>query len=85
MRRGLGFLVAGDVLAASVVVTGGPAAGDVPSAGSATETAYTAGRYIVTFADEPIASYDGYVRGFPATRPAAGEKLDPDSPVIAAP
>ncbi len=30
---------------------------------------YTAGRYIVTFADDPVADYDGYEEGFPATRP----------------
>ena len=41
---------------------------------------YTAGRYLVTFADEPVASYDGYERGFPATRPQPGRKLDPTSP-----
>ena len=36
---------------------------------------YTNGRYIVTFKDEPAASYDGTVKGFPATRPARGQKL----------
>ena len=38
-----------------------------------------AGRYIVTFVDEPVASYDGYKAGFPATRPQAGKKLNPNS------
>ena len=33
---------------------------------------YTAGRYIVTFADAPAAEYNGYEKGFPATaRPPA--------------
>lgn len=45
-------------------------------------TAYTAGRYIVTFTDEPAASYDGYVDGYAATRPRAGRNIDPDSPAV---
>ena len=40
---------------------------------------YTAGRYIVTFADDPVAEYTGYVKGFPATRAAAGKKLNAPS------
>ena len=41
---------------------------------------YTDGRYIVTFGDDPVASYEGYERGFPATRPQPGGKLDANSP-----
>src|SRR5262245_22825301 len=40
------------------------------------------GRYIVTFADDPVASYDGYQQGFAATKPKAGDKLDPDSSAV---
>jgi subtilisin family serine protease len=47
-----------------------------------TASAYTAGRYIVTFADEPVASYTGYKTGFAATRPAAGKKINPASPAV---
>ena len=43
---------------------------------------FDAGRYIVTFADEPVASYDGYEAGFAATRPHPGAKLDPSSPAV---
>ena len=43
---------------------------------------YAAGRYIVTFADEPVASYDGYEAGFAATRPHPGKKVDPSSPAV---
>jgi subtilisin family serine protease len=46
-------------------------------------SAYAAGRYIVTFADEPVASYTGYKAGFAATRPAAGKKLNPKSAAVA--
>src|SRR6266545_4399846 len=34
------------------------------------------------FIPEPVASYEGYLSGFPATRPQAGRKLDPDSPAV---
>ena len=67
--------------ASSVAGVGGPA-----SASNATRanhgSAYTDGRYIVTFADEPVASYEGSRRGFPATRPQPGRKLDPNSPAV---
>ncbi|MGW0582165.1 S8 family serine peptidase [Streptomyces sp. NPDC002920] len=35
-----------------------------------------AGRYLVTLADQPIATYDGGVEGIPATKPAEGGKVD---------
>ena len=40
---------------------------------------FKAGRYIVSFADTPVAEYNGYVKGFAATRPAAGKKLNAHS------
>jgi hypothetical protein len=43
-----------------------------------------AGTYIVTFVDEPVASYDGSVPGFAATRPQPGRKIDPNSPAVRA-
>jgi subtilisin family serine protease len=49
-------------------------------AGSGAAHAYTDGRYLVTFGDEPVASYDGYQSGFAATRPQPGHKLDASSP-----
>src|SRR4051794_10689639 len=41
--------------------------------------AYSAGRYIVSFTDEPVASYTGYAKGFQATQPARGHKLNANS------
>ncbi len=40
-------------------------------------TNFTAGRYIVTLADDAVATYDGGVNGFQATAPDPGEKLKP--------
>lgn len=56
-----------------------PAAAAAAAKASTAPTAWTAGRYIVTFTDDPLASYDGYRAGFPATRPKAGRKLNPNS------
>ncbi|MEO7398029.1 MAG: S8 family serine peptidase, partial [Ilumatobacteraceae bacterium] len=52
------------------------------TAGKGSTTAYAAGRYIITFADDAVASYDGYVDGFPATKPNQGSKLNPNSPNV---
>ena len=59
---------------AATGTTSAPAAGDI--------AVYAPGRYIVTFEDEPVASYEGYEPGFPATRPRPGRKIDPDSPAV---
>jgi subtilisin family serine protease len=59
-------------------VAAGLAAGAAPaSAAARTDRQLTAGRYLVTFADEPAASYEGSVKGYARTRPDAGKKLDP--------
>jgi subtilisin family serine protease len=39
-------------------------------------TAFTNGRYIVSFDEDPLASYTGTVKGFPATAPTRGHKLN---------
>ena len=38
--------------------------------------------YIVRMADEPAAAYTGKIRGYAATRPATGEKLDASRPEV---
>jgi hypothetical protein len=40
---------------------------------------YTAGRYIVSFVDDPVASYTGYKAGYAATRPTAGKHINPNA------
>src|SRR5688572_24319075 len=74
--------VAALAVAVSVVAVGGGSA-LASSAERVTRGAgYTDGRYLVTFADEAVASYDGYEAGFPATRPHPGRRLDPNSPAV---
>jgi subtilisin family serine protease len=38
--------------------------------------------YIVQMKGDPVATYDGDIRGFPATRPAPGKKLNPNSAAV---
>jgi len=49
------------------------------SASPNNSASYSDGRYIVTFVDDPVGTYDGYQAGFVATKPKAGHKLDPAS------
>ena len=67
--------------------SGAPAS---PTAGTASfvqkapqkgDRTYRAGRYIVSFTDEPLATYDGSKSGFAATRPAPEGKLRANSAV----
>ena len=83
VRRGFLAAVAVVAMAAPVVgVAGGQVAADVATGGTGTGSTYTTGRYIITFADDPVASYDGYATGFPATRPRAGRNINPDSRAV---
>jgi subtilisin family serine protease len=86
--RYLGLIAAAGLLASTAMSTGAATAAPLTAASSAKSqsapAAYSAGRYIVTFADDPAASYDGSRKGFAATRPAAGKKLNTDSAAVKA-
>jgi len=43
---------------------------------------YTNKAYIVRLAEQPVTAYDGSIKGFQATRPRKGEKIDPNSPAV---
>jgi subtilisin family serine protease len=87
-RRLVRFAVAASVaLAPAAVLTmqaqaSPPTSVATQSAAPAVGQVYKAGRYIVTFADEPAASYTGYATGYAATRPARGEKLKSNSKAV---
>jgi len=71
------------VPAGALAAQAAPASGvTVKAAAPASGHAYEAGRYIVTFADEPAASYDGYAKGYSATAPRHGQKLKTDSTAV---
>ena len=44
--------------------------------------ATASGAYIVQMKDAPAVSYRGGVPGFKATKPAKGQKIDPNSPAV---
>ena len=69
------------LLVSAGLAAGGPAASaaskSTSPASQRAQKAVTAGRYLVTLADEPAATYEGDVKGYARTRPDAGKKLDP--------
>src|SRR5215212_8218134 len=71
--------VASAALFALLVTTLAPTAIAAPSAAN---RGFTAGRYIVTFADAAVADYTGYEAGFAATQPKAGQKLNKNSAAV---
>ncbi len=72
MRR-VSVLVVMSLLLTSIVGV------SVTQAKQTTDGPFEAGRYIVTFSDEPVASYTGYKKGFAATAPKAGKQFNPNS------
>ena len=89
--RNLGLVAATGLLTVTVTTgtsTAGMSLSSSPAESSAgragTQVAYTTGRYIVTFDEDPVASYDGTRRGFAATRPARGQKINPASAAVRA-
>jgi hypothetical protein len=74
-------LIAAPVVA---IAAGSIALATMSNAASAPTNAssYRDGRYIVTFADDPVAAYDGYASGFAATKPNAGQKLNRNSAAV---
>jgi len=65
--------------AALAMLVGAMAPGAMAAGQGQQAASFTAGRYLVTFADAPVAEYSGYVKGFPATRSVAGKKLNAHS------
>ena len=81
-RRSWVVLLGVAALAASIVAPSVQAAGSAPAHGKASASGYVAGRYIVTFVDDPVASYTGYKAGYPATKPSAGKHVNPNSAAV---
>jgi subtilisin family serine protease len=80
-------LVSGLVFSTAVAMRGADAASTVGGTAASTPasaSAYRDGRYIVTFAEDPVASYAGSVPGFAATRPNRGQKIDRNSKSVQA-
>jgi hypothetical protein len=67
----------GAVLAAGLLTTGIAPAQPAPA-----KSKYTTRAYIVHLADPPVVAYTGGVAGLAATRPARGQKIDPNAPAV---
>jgi subtilisin family serine protease len=77
-------VLAGGLTTALAITTigflGGTAANAAPTtpfSQPSGKTSFESGRYVVTLADDPAATYDGGVSGFDATKPGAGDRLNP--------
>jgi subtilisin family serine protease len=42
----------------------------------------TSGTYIVQLAEDPVTAYTGTIKGYKATKPSKGQKIDPNSPAV---
>jgi subtilisin family serine protease len=71
--RSLGAFGALAALAAVIVAV-------VPAAGGT--TAQATGTYIVQMAQSPVVAYEGGIAGFERTKPAKGEKINPNSAAV---
>ncbi len=49
---------------------------------SAAKQKFSNNAYIVRLAEQPVVAYDGSIKGYKATRPRKGQKIDPDSPQV---
>jgi subtilisin family serine protease len=67
-------------LSLTVLALLGAVVGPVNAAGSGGQ--YARGLYIVRMADLPAVAYDGSIKGYKATRPAPGSKIDPFAPDV---
>ena len=77
-RRLLATVLSTALATATLTVLGASTAPPASAAqAGAPHASYQAGRYLVTFADEPAATYEGGVAGYPRTRPDSGKKLNP--------
>ncbi|MCB2179602.1 S8 family serine peptidase [bacterium] len=68
------------VLALSITFT---ASADPPTFGGQVEESEN-GLYIVQMLDQPVVAYEGDVSGLKATKPAKGEKINPNNPKVEA-
>jgi len=79
-RRLLTALGASLLLLAALLPTA--ASGAQPVVRNGAHQFTKAGIYIVQMRDFPVVAYDGSISGYAATKPAKGEKIDPNSAVV---
>jgi hypothetical protein len=70
------------ILAGGLAGTASAAAPEKPDTASLNKNKHTNSVYIVRMADDPVVAYDGSIKGYPATAPKKGQKIDPDNPQV---
>ena len=65
------------VAAMSVPFSAAVAAPSADTKSAATKK-YSNDAYIVRLAEQPVVAYDGSIKGYKATKPRKGQKIDPD-------
>jgi hypothetical protein len=77
------------LISASALVLAGGLAGTASMAAPIKAKAASAGKskqsnsvYIVRMADDPVVAYKGGIKGYSATAPKKGQKIDPDNPNV---
>ena len=78
------------LLSAAALTVAGGLAGTTPSIaapgnaedGSVGKSKLSNSVYIIRMADAPVVTYTGDIKGYPATKPRKGQKIDPDSPLV---
>ena len=53
-----------------------------PAAKANEASKFTNDAYIVRLAEQPVSAYDGSIKGYQATKPRKGDKIDPNSPAV---
>ncbi len=71
------------VLAGGLAGTASMAAPIKSDTASANKSKHTNSVYIVRMADDPVVAYKGGIKGYSATAPKKGQKIDPDNPNVA--
>jgi subtilisin family serine protease len=69
-------LTATAALSVPAIVVAAPASSE---AKAAAKDKYTNNAYIVRLAEQPVTAYAGGIKGYPATKPRKGQKIDPNS------
>ncbi|HET7201874.1 MAG TPA: S8 family serine peptidase [Steroidobacteraceae bacterium] len=57
-------------------------AGPIAEARPTAKSPYTNKVYLVRLSELPVVAYDGSIKGYPATRPRPGQKINPNSPAV---
>ena len=71
---------AGSMSTALAVKSGPP--GQIEASESAVRSNASSSAFIVRMADEPATAYKGGIKGYSATKPNKGQKIDPDAPAV---